>query len=277
MEALLGQDVQQLYSLITAYLVNYSFQILGAVIIVVLGFFVARRAGQMVEALMLRHHIDVTLSRFVGGGIKMLLVVMVAIIALGKLGISVTPFVAAVGALSLGAGIALQGLLSNYSSGVSIIVTRPFVVGDTITVQGVTGIVKSVQLGCTILSNEDGVQISIPNKYIVGEIIQNSFAVSIVETSVGIAYHGDPMQAIALIRQALGNVQGLDPKRVPLVGIDSFGESSINIGIRFWARTEMLFQARYQAHAEILRVLRNNHIEIPFPQREVRMLRDSAS
>jgi small conductance mechanosensitive channel len=270
MEALL--DVQELYTLITTYLVTYSFQILGALIILIIGVVVARRAGALVEGLMLRHHVDVTLSRFVGAGIKMLLIVMVAIIALGQLGISVTPFVAAIGAVSLGAGLALQGLLSNYSSGVSIIVTRPFVVGDTITVQGVTGIVKSVQLGNTVLTNEDGVQISIPNKHIVGEIIHNSFADSIVETSVQIAYRSDPLQAIALIRQVLGNVQGIDAKRVPLVGIDSFGENGITIGIRFWARTEVLFQARYQAHAEILRVLRNNSIEIPFPQREVRML-----
>jgi small conductance mechanosensitive channel len=277
MEALLGQDVQQLYTMITAYVLTKSFSIVGAVIILVLGIFVARRAGAMVEGLMLRHHIDVTLSRFIGAGVKMLFIVMVAIIAMNQLGISVTPFVAAVGALSLGAGLALQGMLSNYSSGVSIIITRPFVVGDTITVQGVTGIVKSVQLGSTILSNEDGVQISVPNKYIVGEIIQNSFADSIVETNIGIAYRSDPLQAIALIRQVLGNVQGVDTKRVPLVGIESFGDSAIVIGIRFWARTEVLFQARYQAHAEILRVLRNNHIEIPFPQREVRMLQDVAS
>ncbi len=279
MEALLGEDfdLRQVYALIAQYLVTYGFQIIGALIIVILGFFVARRAGAMVEGVMVRHHVDVTLSRFTGAGVKMLLVVMVAIIAMGNLGISVTPFVAAVGALSLGAGLALQGLLSNYSSGVSIIVTRPFVVGDTIVVQGVSGVVKSVQLGCTILSNEDGVQISIPNKYIVGEIIQNSFADSIVETTVSIAYRCDPMQAIALIRQALGNVQGIDPKRVPQVGIDSFGDNGIVIGIRFWAKTELLFQARYQAHAEIYRALRSNHIEIPFPQREVRMLQDSAS
>ena len=271
------QDFRQIYVQVTSYLVEYSFQILGALIIVFLGYFVARRAGSLVEGFMVRHHVDVTLSRFTGAGIKMLLVVMVAIIALGKLGISVTPFVAAVGALSLGAGLALQGLLSNYSSGISIIVTRPFVVGDTITVQGVTGVVRTVQLGCTVLTNEDGVEISIPNKYIVGEIIQNSFTDSIVETSVRIAYRCDPLQAIELIRQVLGKVQGVDPKRVPQVGIDSFGDNGITIGIRFWARTEVLFQARYQAHAEIFRVLRDNHIDIPLPQHEVRMLPESAT
>lgn len=276
MEAELEQ-FQEIYTQITQYLVSYSFQILGAAIIVVLGFFVARRAGAMVEGLMVRHHIDVTLSRFTGAGFKMLVVAMVAIIALGKLGISVTPFVAAIGALSLGAGLALQGLLANYGAGISIIVTRPFVVGDTISVQGVTGLVKSVQLGCTILANGDGVQISIPNKHIVGEIIHNSFADSIVETTVNIAYRCDPLQAITLIRQALESVQGLSAEHVPQVGIDAFGESGIKLGIRFWARTETLAQSRYQAHAEIFRVLRSNHIEIPFPQREVRMLQDNAS
>ena len=271
------QEFQQIYVQVTTYLVQYSFQILGALIILVLGYFVARRAGLMVEGFMVRHHVDVTLSRFTGAGIKMLLIVMVAIIAMGKLGISVTPFVAAVGALSLGAGLALQGLLSNYSSGISIIVTRPFVVGDTITVQGVTGVVQTVQLGTTVLTNEDGVQISIPNKYIVGEVIQNSFVYSIVESSVHISYRSDPLRAIALIREVLAKVQGADPKRVPQVGIDSFGTHAITLGIRFWARTELLFQARYQAHAEIFRVLRDNHIDIPLPQHEVRLLQDDPS
>ena len=77
----------------------------------------------------------------------MLIVVMITIIALGKLGISVTPFIAAIGAISLGAGLALQGLLANYAAGFNIIIIRPFVVGDTITVQGVTGLVKEVFIG----------------------------------------------------------------------------------------------------------------------------------
>lgn len=271
------QQFQQIYVQVTTYLVEYSFQILGALLILVLGFFVARRAGLMVEGFMVRHHLDVTLSRFTGSGVKLLLIVMVAIIALGKLGISVTPFVAAVGALSLGAGLALQGLLSNYGAGIGIIVTRPFVVGDTITVQGVTGVVKLVQLGFTVLTNEDGVQISIPNRHIVGEIIHNSFVYSIIESSVHVGYRSDPLHAITLIRQALGKVQGIDPQRVPQVGIDSFGTNGYTLGIRFWARTEQLFQARYQAHAEIFAVFRDNGIEIPLPQQEVRLLQDSAS
>ena len=100
------QEFQQIYVQVTSYLIEYSFQILGALIIVILGYLVARKAGGIVEGFMVRHHVDVTLSRFTGAGIKMLLVVMVAIIAMGKLGITVTPFVAAVAALTLCAGLA---------------------------------------------------------------------------------------------------------------------------------------------------------------------------
>lgn len=271
------QQVQEVYTLIATFLVTYSFQIIGALIILLLGLLVARKVGQFVEMLLLRHKVDVTLSRFTGAGVKMLLIVMVAIIAMGKIGISVTPFVAAVGALSLGAGLALQGMLSNYGAGVAIIVTHPFVVGDTITVQGVTGIVKSVQLGYTMLRNEDDVQIIIPNKHIIGEIIHNSTTVSIVESTLTIAYHCDPQRVSALILEVLEGVAGVSRMKPPQVGIDGFGDNGITIGIRFWARTEVLFQTKYLAHAEIHRMLKANGIEIPFPQREVRLLQEAVS
>ena len=147
------QQAQEIYNLIVEFMVNYSFQIVGAIIIVLLGMFVGKKVSDLIENLMIRKNIDVTLSHFAAGFVKILIVAMTAIIALGKIGISVTPFVAAIGAVSLGAGLALQGLLSNYGAGLSIIVARPFIVGDTISVQGVTGIVKEVKLAYTVLSN----------------------------------------------------------------------------------------------------------------------------
>jgi small conductance mechanosensitive channel len=95
---------------------------------------------------------------------------------MGKFGISIAPFIAALGALAFGASFALQGPLSNYGAGLMIIIARPFVVGDTITVKNVSGIVEEVTLATTILTTEDGEKITIPNKHIVGEILNNSFA-----------------------------------------------------------------------------------------------------
>ena len=131
------QQVEKYYNLITEYLVTYSMQIVGAILILVFGLWISQKVSNMVAALMQRHNIDITLTNFISNVIKVLLIIMFLIIALGKIGISVTPFVAAIGAASLGAGLALQGMLSNYGAGLAIIATRPFVVGDTIEVKGV--------------------------------------------------------------------------------------------------------------------------------------------
>jgi small conductance mechanosensitive channel len=268
------EQFQDVYNLITQFVVTYSFQILGAIIVLIIGLIIARKLGFVVEGLLVRHKVDITLSRFAGAATKFLLLGIVAIIVLGQLGISVTPFVAAVGALSLGAGLALQGMLSNYSAGVAIVVTRPFVVGDTITVQGVVGIVREVRLGYTILVNEDEVQITIPNKHIVGEIIHNSFTDSIIETTLTLSFGTDPHIAVALIREAVCSIEGVSRKRVPQVGIQDFGNYGIVIGIRYWVLTEILFQTRCKANAAIHQALRANNIVLPYPQQQVYLVQD---
>ncbi|MDT8429365.1 MAG: mechanosensitive ion channel family protein [Pseudomonadales bacterium] len=266
------EQVTAIYNMVVTFFVNYSFQAIGAIIVLVIGIVVARKVSNMVLALCQRKNLDITLSGFIANTIRLLIIIMVAIIALGKLGISITPFVAAVGALSLGAGLAVQGLLSNYGAGFNIILARPFVVGDTISVQGVTGLVKEIHLAYTVLGDEDGVRINVPNKHIVGEIIHNSQADSVLELSVGIAYHCNPETAVAALTQALSGLSGLSSARPPLIGIDRFADSSIELGIRLWVRTEVLHETRFQANKLIYSTLREHDIAIPFPQREVHIL-----
>ena len=265
-------QVGRIYNIIVEFFTNYSFQLIGAIIILIIGFMFAGKIANLVLKVCEKHKLDVTLSRFLANASKMVIVVMIGIIALGKLGISVTPFIAAIGAISLGAGLALQGLLSNYAAGFNIIIIRPFVVGDTIQVQGVRGLVKEVLLAYTILTDEDDVEITIPNKHIVGEIIHNSQASSIVEIGVGIAYGSDPDAAIALIKQAVIDTEGVSADKEPQVGIDNFGDSSIDIGLRFWVPTESLFETKYHANLAVFHVLAENDIEIPFPQRHVHLI-----
>ncbi len=266
------QQAQAIYQLITEFFVNYSFQILGAIIILALGILVARKISALVLRLCERKKIDITLSRFLANVTKLTIIAMVAIVALGKIGISVTPFVAAIGALSLGAGLAMQGLLANYGAGFNIILTHPFVVGDTIRVRGVSGLVKEVHLAFTLLVDEDDVEITIPNKHIVGEIIHNSHKNTLAEETVGIAYDSDPDKAVAVIRQALEETDKVSKERAPLIGIEDFADSSINIGIRFWTPTSHYFETRYRANAAIFSALQAADITIPFPQREIRIL-----
>jgi len=266
------QQAQAIYKLITEFFITYSFQIIGAIIVLALGFLVARKVSAFVFKFCESRKLDVTLSRFIANTTKILIIVMVAIISLGKLGISVTPFIAAIGALSLGAGLALQGLLSNYGAGFNIILTRPFVVGDTIRIQNVSGQVKEVHLAHTILNDEDNVEITIPNKHIVGEILSNSHEDTLAEETVGISYDSDYKKAIEVITQALEKEKNMSGKRKPLVGIEDFADSSINIGIRFWVPTSHYFETRYRANAAIYDALQAANITIPFPQREIRIL-----
>ena len=269
-------EFQSVYHQIEQFLVEYSFQIVGAIIILLLGMVLARKLGNMVEEFMVKHDIDVTLSRFTASAAKVLVMTIVAVIALGKLGISVAPFVAAIGAVSLGAGLAMQRMLSNYAAGVTIVVTRPFVVGDTITVKGVTGVVRQVRLGNTILANEDDVRIMIPNHHIVGEIIHNSASESIVEMTFDIAYDSDPLKAVELIKAAIALQAGVSTTRAPQVGIQDFGANGYTLGLRYWVGTELLFQTRFQVNAVICSTLQQHAIAIPVPQRDVRMLSTQA-
>ena len=263
--------VNEIYDMVVTFFVTYSFQLLGALIILIIGLLISNRLARLVLAVCERHQMDITLSRFLASCTRIVIIIMVGVICLGKIGVSVTPLVAAIGAASLGAGLAVQGLLSNYGAGLNIILTRPFVVGDTISVQGVTGVVEEVRLAHTILTDEDEVTISIPNRHIVGEIIHNSKAFRVVEAIVGVAYDSDPRKVKAIILKVLTD-NGVVNNRDPQIGIDGFGDSSIDYAVRFWVPTEHFHQYRLRVNDQLLDALQEAGIRIPFPQREVRVL-----
>lgn len=266
------EQVSAIYNMVVTYLVSYSFQILGAIVILTIGVLLGRRIGALVLALCQKRNLDITLSRFFSSCARLAIIGAAVIVALPKLGVQITPFIAALGAIGLGAGLAIQGLLSNYGAGLSIILTRPFVVGDTIRVQGVWGVVKEVHLAYTLLTNEDDEIITIPNRHIIGEIIHNSQSDTVLALSVGIAYDSNVEAAIAAIRAGLATLDGLSQARPILVGIDSFDDSAITLGIRCWVLTRRFHELKYASNLRIHESLRSAGVAIPFPQREVRML-----
>jgi small conductance mechanosensitive channel len=274
---MIEQEIAQLgsvYSTITDFLVRYSFQIVGAIIILCLGLWVSGRLGRWLFTTLEHKGIDVTLANFLGNLLKLVLVAVTFIIVLGKVGISITPFVAALGAVSLGAGLAIQGTLSNYGAGLAIILTRPFVMSNTLSVRGYTGIVAEINLATTILMNEDGERITIPNRHIVGEILKNTEANSLVEGGIGISYASDPKQAIEVITQALSAQRLVKQEPAMKIGIELFADSSINISYRVWVATANYHSAKFEANLAVYQALKQAGISIPFPQREVRVLNE---
>ena len=282
---ILGEDfmekeistIQKFIDTSVEFLTNYSFQVFGAILVLVIGHFVGKWAHGVILTLCQKKKVDVTLSKFLASCVKMTILVFAILVALGKFGITITPFIAMLGAGAFGVSMALQGPLSNYGAGLSIILGRPFVVGNTVTIKGQSGIVQEVTLAMTILTDEDGVKITIPNKHIVGEIIHNSFQYKIVENMVGISYSDDPEKAIQVIQKVITGFKEVTQTPRPQVGLQEFGESSINIGCRYWIPATKYFLTLCAINLAIHKALLEAKITIPFPQRDLHMISGSAA
>ena len=268
------EEVSKFYNVIVEFFANYSLQIVGALIIFIIGVIASKYVQKFIFNILVKNKIDETLSGFVSNFIRFLVVAIVTILALGKLGISIAPFIAALGALSLTAGLALQGSVSNFAAGVILVITKPFKIGDTITVNDVYGEVEDIKLSYTVLQNEDGEQITIPNKYMIGDVLVNSFSYRIVEGSVGVAYNSDVQNAVAVIKEVIVKQDNVSNENEPIVGVEKFNDSSIDIGYRYWVPTKSFFKTQYDVNLKVLNAINAAEITIPFPQREIRVLGD---
>ena len=243
--------------------VTYGFQILGALVFLFIGLKLAGWAGKRVSGLLEIKKIDQTLARFIGNVVKVIAIVFLVIITLGNFGISIAPLIALAGASAFGATMAIQGPLSNYGAGLSIILARPFAVGDTITVnRNTSGVVEDITLAHTLLLGEDGERITIPNKEIVGRVIVNSDERRVVQTRISVGEDQDIDKALAAVREAVGNVEELKEGPAPQVGIHDFTYGGLVIGVRFWVPSAKYFNVRYAVNGAVLEALRGAGIKM---------------
>jgi small conductance mechanosensitive channel len=262
--------------LVIEFVVKYSFQVAAGLFILAVGIWLSGWVARGITRFCEKKHFDPMLTQFGAGIVRVLVITFTLLIALDKLGITITPFVAAASALIFGGSFALQGTLSNFIAGLSIIFGKPFVVGDTISVAEASGVVTEVKLGVTVLTTHDGETIRVPNKHIVGEVIHNSKANKVVEAVIGISYSDDPEKAIGVILGVLKGFNEIAPSPAAHVGIKEFGESSINIQLRYWVPTKDYFQAIYKINLAVFKAIRQAGITIPFPQRDVHMITEHA-
>ena len=265
------EEVGNFYNIVVEFITNYSFQVIGAILIFIIGLIASKYIQKYTLKLLLKTSMDETISGFVANIIRFIVVAMMAILALGKLGISIGPFIAALGAVSLTAGLALQGSVSNFAAGVVLIATKPFKIGDTIKMHDVYGEVQEIKLAYTVLINEDKEQITIPNKYMIGDVLVNSYAFRIVEGSVGIAYDSDIDKTINIIGEVISTCSDRSSNHESIIGIESFGDSAVNIGYRYWVLSDEYFKMQYEVNKKIFNALKEEKITIPFPQREIKI------
>jgi small conductance mechanosensitive channel len=261
--------VQEFYNQTIEFLANYSFQIIGALIITLIGWFLSKYIFTLLIKFFDKHDFDSTLGRFAANAIRILVFGAMIVVAIGKLGISVAPFIAAVGAIFLTAGLAIQGSVANFAAGISLVISRPFKIGDTILINNIYGEVEEIKLAYTTLRTEDEELITVPNKNMIGEVIVNSFKYRIVESTVGISYTDDISQAIMIIKEVIDGFENISVDNKAIVGIEKFGDNALEIGMRYWVPTRSFFKMQYEVNLAVYKALNEAKLTIPYPQRDI--------
>ncbi len=266
LEANVGEQLEaasKYADIVVEFGVEYGFQLLGGLVFLLVGLEVASWIGGRVALMMEAREINVTLSRFIGNVVKIIAIVFLIIITLGNFGVSIAPLIALAGAGAFGATIAIQGPLSNYGAGVSIILARSFVVGNTITVnRAASGVVEEITLVHTVLIGEDGERITVPNKEIVGRIIVNSQTRRVVETKIAVAEGQDIDVVKAAAKRAVDGIEAIEGGSTPEIGIHDFTYGGIILGIRYWVPSSRYFEVRYAVNKAALKELNNAGIKL---------------
>jgi small conductance mechanosensitive channel len=248
---------------VVGFVVAYGFQIVGALVVLFVGLKLAGWAGRKTVELGAGRDFDPTVTRFAGNVVRIALIAIVVIITLSNFGITIAPLIALAGAAAFGGTLALQGPLSNYGAGLSIILLRPFTVGNTIEIRGTFGVVDDISLASTVLTGEDGERITVPNKEIVGQVIVNSHGYRVVETKIFIGADQDADKAVEAIRGVLDARRAGEGAPRAQVGIDSFSYGGLIVGARYWVPSLKYFQSRYAVNHELLKALEAAGVALP--------------
>jgi small conductance mechanosensitive channel len=258
--------------LTTDLLIRYGFQILGALVILGVGLILARYVGNLTGRWLERRALEPPVRSLMVKTVRVVVLIFTLVVALDKFGFQVAPLVAGIGVAGLGIGIALQGVLGNLVAGLSIILTKPFRVGEWIAIVGVYGQVSSIELFATTLVHPDQSRVIIPNRKIVGEILHNYGTIRQMELTVGVGYTTDLPRALAVAREALLANPRVLTTPAPVVGIASLGDSAVNLSLGPWVAVPDYALAQGELYQAIVERFRSGGIEMPFPQREVRLL-----
>lgn len=271
MEDQLG-GLSEYYDSLMPMMIEYGMSVIGAILILILGWTVAnwaakkvRKSGQKAE------RIDDTLVPILAQIIRVLIIIITILAVLNQFGVQTTSIVALLGAAGLAIGLALQGSLGNIAAGVMILALRPFKIGDVVRISGTLGVVDEIGLFVTEMHSFDNVGITIPNSMVWGDEIENlsRFDTRRVDMVFGIGYNDDMDKAIKIIKEVLEADGRVLSEPETLIAIGNLGDSSVDINVRPWAKSADVWPLRFDVTKKIKEEFDANDISIPFPQRDV--------
>lgn len=275
MEKFLKQfvDIEKIIDSIIYFVTTYSLKIVGAILVFMIGKWIARRIAKLLGTILQKNNVDETLSSFLGHIVYYALFIMVIIAAAGQLGINTTSFLTIIGAAGLAIGLALKDSLSNFASGVMLIMFRPFKIGDLVTTGGVTGKVESITIFNTILNTQDNQKIIIPNNLVTTSTITNIFGNSTrrIDLVMGIGYDDNIGEAKSVLETLIKADSRILSDPAPTIAVSELADSSVNFVVRPWVKTVDYWDVRFDLTEKIKLAFDKKGISIPYPQQDVHM------
>jgi small conductance mechanosensitive channel len=251
----------------------YSLKVVAALLIFIIGKWIARKISKVLGVLLEKNKVDVTLVGFLSNITYYALLIVVLIAAAGQLGINTTSFLTIVGAAGLAVGLALKDSLGNFASGVMLILFRPFHVGDLVVAAGVTGKIEQITIFTTVINTLDNQRVIVPNGAITADVITNVNAnpTRRVDMVFGIGYDDD----IALAKKILMDLLEADSRVLndpaPTVAVAELADSSVNFNVRPWVKTEDYWGVYLDLTEKVKLTFDEAGISIPYPQQDLHL------
>ena len=243
-----------------------------ALLIMATGFYVGRWFGRATDPMLVKLGLDETLRQLLIRMLRILVLGLFAIMALQNLGVQLLPLLAGLGVAGAGIALAMQGVLGNLAAGLTIIFTRPFLVGEYISIADEEGTVEEIKLFNTVLSHTDHSRIVIPNRKIAGEILHNYGRLRQLDVVVGVAYDTEITLALQAIRDLLAAHPKILQEPEPVISVLTLADFRVQIAIRPWTSVDDFNDASSDITQAALETFRACGIVIPLPQHEVHLL-----
>lgn len=271
-------DTEQVVAIVLERGPDLALQLLSAVLIFVVGRWIAKVIIGAARKAFARTDMDVTLERFLCNMIYAVLLAVVIIAAVGQLGIETTSLLAVFGAAGLAIGLALQGSLSNFASGVLIVAFRPYKVGDFIEAAGESGSVMEVQIFTTVLKSVDNKQVIVPNSQIMNGTITNYSALGTrrVDMVFGCGYGDDIDIAYKVLQSIIDADSRILKDPAPSIALNALADSSVNFNVRPWVNSADYGAVYNDITEQVKRQFDAAGLNIPFPQRDLHIYQHPA-
>ena len=264
---------------INQFIVKIGTNLIMAVLILVIGFWLAKVLAKTMRRILRTSHVDEGLITFSASFVSMVVKVLVVVTAITQLGVEMTSFVALLGAAGLAIGMAFSGTLSNFAGGIMILVLKPFKVGDTILTQGEKGEVKEIQIFNTYLYTTDNKVIILPNGPVANGNITNFTKADKrrVDWMFSISYGDDFELAKTLLEKFVAEDQRILNDPEVFIGIHLLNASSVDITVRAWVMTDDVQPVFYALNEKVYAQFEAHGLHFPFPQMDVHMINEPNS